>query len=141
MTEKQKLFCLEYLKDCNATQAAIRAGYSRKTAGQIGEENLKKPEIRRYIDEQLNSIKSKAIADVEEIQEYLTAVLRGKSETEQVVIEWKGIGLTEARTITKTPEEKERLKAAELLGKAFGMYTDKLTFKEEPVFINDDLKE
>lgn len=50
MTKKQKLFCDEYLIDLNATQAAIRAGYSPDTAYSIGQENLKKPEIRAHID-------------------------------------------------------------------------------------------
>jgi len=49
LTPKQQLFCDEYLIDLNATQAAIRAGYSAKTAGSIGEENLKKPEIQECI--------------------------------------------------------------------------------------------
>ncbi len=51
LTEKQKRFCEEYLVDLNATQAAIRAGYSKKSAYSIGEENLKKPKIRNYICE------------------------------------------------------------------------------------------
>lgn len=50
MTKKQKLFVEEYLIDLNATQASIRAGYSPETAGSIGSENLKKPEIRARID-------------------------------------------------------------------------------------------
>lgn len=53
MTEKQKLFCEEYLIDLNATQAALRAGYSEKTAYSIGNENLKKPEIQEYIQKRL----------------------------------------------------------------------------------------
>lgn len=50
LTQKQAAFIQEYLIDLNATQAAIRAGYSKKTAGVIGDENLKKPNIRREID-------------------------------------------------------------------------------------------
>ena len=51
MNEKQKRFCEEYLIDCNATQAAIRAGYSEKTAGSQAFDLLKKPEIQNYIAE------------------------------------------------------------------------------------------
>ena len=58
MTDRQRKFADEYLIDCNATQAAIRAGYSEKTAYSIGDENLKKPEIKKYIDEQLEKISS-----------------------------------------------------------------------------------
>ena len=56
MTEKQKLFCEEYLIDLNATQAALRAGYSEKTAYSIGNENLKKPEIQEYIQKRLTQV-------------------------------------------------------------------------------------
>lgn len=51
LTDKQKMFCQEYLIDLNGTQAAIRAGYSQKTAGQIAEQNLKKLEIQTFIQE------------------------------------------------------------------------------------------
>ena len=59
MTPKQAAFVAEYLVDRNATQAAIRAGYSKKTAGQIGDENLKKPEIRAAIDAGLAKLSGK----------------------------------------------------------------------------------
>jgi len=55
LTDKQKRFVEEYLVDLNATQAAIRAGYSAKTAGSIGEENLKKPEIAAAIQEAMDA--------------------------------------------------------------------------------------
>ncbi len=76
MTEKQKRFCDEYLIDNNATQAAIRAGYSPKTAYSIGEQNLKKLEIKKYIDSQLDKIHSEKTADAQEVLEYLTSVMR-----------------------------------------------------------------
>lgn len=84
MNAKQKRFCDEYLIDCNATQAAIRAGYSPKTAYSIGVENLKKPELKNYIDEQLERIHNEKTADAQEVLEYLTAVMRGE-HTEQVL--------------------------------------------------------
>jgi phage terminase small subunit len=56
MTEKQKRFCVEYLKDLNATQAAIRAGYSVKTASEIGYEYLRKPQIQEYINNELEDV-------------------------------------------------------------------------------------
>lgn len=79
MNARQKKFCDEYLINCNATQAAIRAGYSPKTAYSIGEENLKKPELKAYIDEQLERLHSEKTADAQEVLEYLTAVMRGGS--------------------------------------------------------------
>ena len=142
LTEKQKRFCDEYLIDCNATQAAIRAGYSKKTAYAIGEENLKKPELKSYIEQQLELISSKQIASAEEVMKYLTSVLRGETKSEVVVVEGIGEGCSEARTMEKAPDERERLKAAELLGKRYGIYTDKLNMTGAiPVVISDDLGE
>lgn len=144
MTKKQKRFADEYLIDCNATQAAIRAGYSEKTARQIGQENLSKPDIRNYIDEQLAKMHDENIADAEEVMKYLTSVLRGQSESEIVVVEGTGDGCSDARRMTKAPDEKERLKAAELLGKRYGMFTDKVNLEGAvPVIISgeDQLEE
>ena len=67
MTEKQKLFCEEYLIDLNATQAALRAGYSEKTAYSIGNENLKKPEIQEYIQKRLKEKEDALIAKQDEV--------------------------------------------------------------------------
>lgn len=140
MTKKQKRFCDEYLIDCNATQAAIRAGYSEKTAYSIGQENLNKPEIKAYIDEQLNKIHNKSIADAAEVMKYLTSVLRGESLAEIVVVEGDGDGCSSARRINKAPDEREKLKAAELLGKRYSLFKDNMTLEIEPVMIVDDLK-
>lgn len=126
MTNRQKRFCDEYLIDCNATQAAIRAGYSKKTARQIGQENLSKPDIKNYIDEHLEKMSSSKIADADEIMRYLTSVLRGETRAEIVVVESVGDFMTEARTMKKAPDEKERLKAAELLGKRYSLFKDRL---------------
>lgn len=141
MTKKQKRFCEEYLIDCNATQAAIRAGYSKKTAKSIGQENLTKPDIKAYIDEKLKEMKNKNIADATEVMEYLTSVLRGESLSEVVVVEGTGEGCSNAIRMNKAPDEKERLKAAELLGKRYSLFKDNMTLEIEPVMIVNDLKE
>ena len=125
MTEKQKRFVDEYLIDLNATQAAVRAGYSAKSAYSIGTENLKKPEIERAIEEQLQQLHNSKTADAQEIIEYLTSVMRGESTAQVVVVEGEGEGCSAARTMEKAPDEKERLRAAELRGKRFGIFTDK----------------
>lgn len=127
MTAKQQRFCDEYLIDLNATQAAIRAGYSKKTAYSIGVENLKKPEIKKYIADRMAEKDAELIADQDEVLKYLTSVMRGESQSEVVVVEGSGFGNSEARTMQKAPDEKERLKAAELLGKRYGLYTDKVS--------------
>lgn len=125
MTKKQKRFCDEYLIDLNATQAAIRAGYSKKTAYSIGVENLKKPDIKKYIDERMAEKQSALIADQDEVLRYLTAVMRGESRSSVVVVESTGDFTSAAREMEKAPDEKEKLKAAELLGKRYGIYTER----------------
>lgn len=126
LTLKQKRFADEYIISGNATQSAIKAGYSKKTAGVIAVENLEKPNIKAYIDKRLKELDAKAIAKQEEVLQYLTAVMRGQSKSAVVVIEGLGEGLSEARLINKTPDEKDRIKAAELLGKRYGAFTEKV---------------
>ena len=126
MTAKQMRFCDEYLIDLNATQAAIRAGYSKKTARKIGQENLTKRDIRQYIDARMAEKESELIADQNEVLRYLTAVMRGESRSSVVVVESLGDFMSEAREMEKAPDEKERLKAAEMLGKRYGLYTDRV---------------
>lgn len=122
MTEKQKRFCEEYIIDCNATQAAVRAGYSEKTAYSMGQRLLKKVEVQNYIAELMNTVKRDTIAKATEVMEYLTAVMRGEYKEE--TLKWVGEG---AQTITEIDvSARERLKAAELLGKRYGMFTDKV---------------
>ena len=126
LTEKQKRFCDEYLIDLNATQAAIRAGYSEKTAYRTGADNLRKPQIKKYIEQRMAEKEAELIADQDEVLKYLTSVLRGESQSTEIVVEGTGDGCSEARTIEKSPSEKDRLKAAELLGKRYGLYTEKI---------------
>lgn len=135
LTEKQKRFADEYIISGNATQAAIKAGYSKKTAAVIGTENLIKPNIKNYIDERLEELKSERTADAQEVLEYLTSVMRG-NETEEVLI---GVGEGMQSTIQKEVGAKDRLKAAELLGKRFALFTDKteVAVSEIPTFVDD----
>lgn len=139
LNEKQKRFCDEYLVDLNATQAAIRAGYSKKTAAQIAMVNLRKPLIKEFIDKRMAEKEASLIADQNEVLKYLTAVLRGESQSEVVVVESVGGFMTEARTMQKAPDEKEKLRAAELLGKRYGLYNDKVNINGAiPVVISGD---
>ena len=135
MTPRQQKFCDEYLISGNATEAAIKAGYSRKNAKQTGSENLAKPDLRAYIDEQLAKIHSAKIADAEEVMKYLTSVMRGE-HTEQV-LKLVGEGV---QTVTDIDvSAKERLKAAELIGKRYGLFTEKVGLEGAgPVIITGD---
>ena len=126
MTLKQQLFCDEYLIDLNATQAAIRAGYSKKYANTNASKLLQITTIKEYIEARMAEKKSKLIADQDEVLEYLTSVMRGESKSSVVVVESTGDYCSAAREMQKSPDEKERLKAAEMLGKRYGLYTEKV---------------
>ena len=137
MTPRQRKFCDEYLISGNATDAAIKAGYSPKTAKQTGSENLAKPDLKAYIETELNKIHSAKIADAEEVMKYLTSVMRGE-HTEQV-LKLAGDGF---QTITDIDvSAKDRLKAAELVGKRYGLFTEKVGLEGAvPVVIQNDLE-
>lgn len=135
LTPRQQKFCDEYLISGNATEAAIKAGYSRKTAKQTGSENLAKPDLKAYIETELEKLHSAKIADAEEVMKYLTSVMRGE-HTEQV-LKLVGEGV---QTVTDIDvSAKERLKAAELIGKRYGLFTDKVGLEGAvPVIITGD---
>lgn len=126
MTAKQQRFCDEYLVDLNATQAAIRAGYSKRTAYSTAAENMTKPVIKEYLAARMAEKEAALIAKQDEVLKYLTAVMRGETESSTVVIEATLDGTTAAREMLKHPAESERLKAAELLGKRYGLFTDRV---------------
>lgn len=126
LTEKQKRFCDEYLVDLNATQAAIRAGYSPKGMNKRVTRMMANEGIQSYIKARMAEKEAELIADQDEVLKYLTSVLRGESRSTEIVVEGTGDGCSEARTIEKNPSEKDRLKAAELLGKRYGLYTEKI---------------
>lgn len=126
LTAKQRRFCDEYLISLNATQAAIKAGYSEKYAHTNTTKLLNNTTIKEFIAKRMDEKEKELIADQDEVLRYLTSVLRGESQSEVVVVEGIGMGSSEARTISKAPDEKERLKAAELLGKRYGLYTDRI---------------
>lgn len=122
LTAKQERFIQEYLIDLNATQAAIRAGYSKKSARQVGTENLSKPSIKQAIDERLRRIDDEKTADAKEIREFWTRVMRG--EEKETVLRYDSDGVQVETEIDVTM--KDRIKASEMLGKSFAMFTDKI---------------
>lgn len=136
LTQKQKLFCDEYLIDLNATQAAIRAGYSKKTAQKASDwiniKSQNKPSskfqqgIYDLIQQRMAEKEKELIADQNEVMRYLTSVLRGQTKSSVIVIESSGDFTSSAREMEKAPDENQRLKAAELLGKAHMMFTEKV---------------
>ena len=111
LTQKQQRFVDEYIISGNATQAAIKAGYSKRSAQQTGAENLLKPVIKAELDRRNAEIKSAKTADMQEVMEYLASVMRGEQ--------------TESVATAKGISAKDRIKAAELIGKRHGAWTDK----------------
>lgn len=138
LTEKQKRFCDEYIITLNATQAAIRAGYSSKYANTNASKLLQITTIKQFIEKRLAEKESELIATQDEVMKYLTKVMRGESRAS--VLARDEIGAD--RVIEKPPDEKERTKAAELLGKRYGLFTDKVDLDTEiGVTIIDDFKD
>lgn len=139
LTLKQKAFADYYIQTGNATEAAVKAGYSKRTAAEAGSENLRKPHIKSYIDERLEQISSERIADAQEVMEYLTKIMRGQDVEEVIVVEGEGEGCSSARKMDKALNQKDRIKAAELIGKRYSMWTDKVeaNVQQQVVFCDE----
>ena len=139
MTPRQEKFCIEYLIDLNATQAAIRAGYSKKTADRIANQNLRKLEIQSRIKKMRDEYYDKAIMSAKEVEYLLSKAGRGELKEEVVVVEGVGDGFSESKIIKKRLSAKDRIKALELMGKRHHLFEDQNSKTgEEEVQIIDD---
>lgn len=138
LTKKQRKFADEYLIDCNGTQAAIRAGYSPKTANEQAAKLMANKKISTYISNKLDEMSSERLADAQEVLEYLTSVMRGEY-TEQVLrLDGNGVQVVDYIQVSA----RERLKAAELIGKRYGMFKENYSVESiAPVIIVNDLLE
>lgn len=114
LTAKQRLFADEYIKSGNATQSAIKAGYSAKSAHQSATKNMQKASVKSYINAKMAEIESHKIADAKEVLQFYTRVLR-EEETEEVALP-AGDGVV---TVEKKPSFKDRLVAAKELMKRY----------------------
>ncbi|MEX3459599.1 terminase small subunit [Staphylococcus hominis] len=138
LTLKQKQFADEYIRTGNAYQSAINVGYSEKYAKARSHKMLENVGINQYIDDNLEIIQKESIAEADEIMRYLTRVLRAE-EKEEILV-YVDDGMQEIQTIQ--PSAKDRIKAAELLGKRYRMWTDKHEVEiTTPIFIDDVPKE
>ena len=135
LTEKQKKFADYYIELGNATQAAIKAGYSSKYANTNASKLLQNTTIKSYIDERLSQLASERIVSAEEVLEFLSSVMRNEQKEEVL----KGVGMGEQAKTHIEVSAKDRVKAAELLGKRYALFTDKteMTVTEVPVFVDD----
>lgn len=139
--KKHEKFCNEYIKDMNATQAAIRAGYSEKTAGAQASKLLKIVNIKIRVAELREAYLDENIMTAKQVEYELTRIALGLSNEKHVVIEGTGDGYSEARIIDKPPDEKSRLKALELMAKRHRILSGDTTIDIKPVLIvgGDDI--
>lgn len=117
LTQKQKMFIDYFIETGNSTEAARRAGYKQPHVQ--GAQTLEK--LRHFIDEKLASKDSARVAKQDEVLEFLTRVLRGEVKEEFPL----GMGMGEQTLVKKELDGKDRIKAAELLGKRYALWTDK----------------
>ncbi|WP_300383900.1 terminase small subunit [Clostridium sp.] len=129
LTDKQMIFANEYLVDLNATRAYKKAYPNVKkdsVAAVNGNRLLRNAKVKNYIDEQLNKIQDESIAKVEEVLKYLTKGMRMELEEEVVVTENIGDYMSEAKIVKKQISIKDANKCAELLGKRYRLFVDKV---------------
>lgn len=136
MNSRQKLFVTEYLVDFNATQAAIRAGYSEKTSYSQGQRLLKNVEVKNAIKETREKIQDENIATAKDVEEFLSQAMTGQLDEEVLLVTGKGEGFSGVTRERKEISAKDRLKAAELLGKRHALFTDKVDLQTGDIVIN-----
>ncbi|WP_271401579.1 terminase small subunit [Salinicoccus roseus] len=125
MTLKQQRFADEYVIQANVFKSAINAGYSENYAKTNASKLLENDSIKAYIDERLAELQSKAVADQQEVMEYLTSVMRGQVEDEELMVVPLGDFESEVQRHERRSDTSQRTKAAELLGKRYKLWTDK----------------
>jgi len=135
LTIKQKKFADEYIKTGNAYKSAINAGYSENYAKNATKFLLENNgQISAYIDERMKKLEEEAIADQAEILKYLTRIIRDE-EREEVLV---NIGNFEQEKQEIKISAKDKIKAAELLGKRYGSWTDKVDLSSDLTLIFED---
>lgn len=143
LNNNQIAFCDFYIELGNATEAYKRAYKScktQRTAEVNGNKLLSNTEVKKYIDERMEQLKSKRIAKAEEVLEYLTKVIRNEEEEEVVVTVNVGDFQTEVQKVKKEISAKDKIKAAELLGKRYSLFTEKVDLEANVgVTIVDDI--
>lgn len=134
LTIKQKKFADEYIISGNAYQSAINAGYSDNYAKAQSSKMLENVGIKSYIDERMKELDEESIADQKEVLQYLTRVMRGK-ETEEVLA---SVGNFEQEIKNISVGAKDRIKAAELIGKRYSLWTDRVEVDSDLTIVFED---
>jgi phage terminase small subunit len=134
VTPKQQIFADEYLKDTNGTRA-YKVAYPQVKKDQVAATAagrlLRNVEVSQYITRQLEKMHSKRSADAQEVIEYLTSVMRGKQKEQTL----KGLGMGEQEVASIDVSAKDRIKAAELLGKRLALWTDNINLTNKYIVI------
>lgn len=144
---RMEKFCLNYAKTGNALQSFKDAGYKYKDNNNAGTASCKlmqNPKVKARLEELMGPEHDKAIAEIKEIHELWTKMLRGECDEETIVVEGQGEGYSQARKVRKEISIKDRLKAAELLAKCSGAFIERVNVEGNvPVIISgeDELKE
>lgn len=139
MTSRQIRFCFAYASSGNATQSAIEAGYSEKTARSQGQRLLTNVDIQNFLNQLAEERESKKIADAKEMQEVLTSIIRQELEEENLVVEGCGDGVSEAVIKRKKSSHKDVISAIDKLARMQGAYDNSQTLTLVlPVFEGED---
>lgn len=129
LTMKQEKFCIEYAKSGNARQAYKTAGYSCKSdeaTDAAASRLLSQVKVKERLAELAEEIKSASIADITEMQQTLTKIIRQQLEEEVIIVESTGDFSTEARIMNKKPAIKDVIQAVNTLGKMQGAFVEKV---------------
>lgn len=133
--KRHEKFCHEYIKDMNATQAAIRTGYSKKTAKMQGSRLMTNDDIKLRVAELRDAYLDENIMTAKQVEYELTRIALGLSTEKTIVIEGQGDGWSTARIMDKPPDERSRLKALELMAKRHRILSGDTTIDLQPVII------
>ncbi|WP_212928521.1 terminase small subunit [Oceanobacillus oncorhynchi] len=134
MTIKQQRFADYYIETGNATQAAIRAGYSKKYANTNVSKLLQNTTVSQYIEKRLDELQSERVADQQEIMEFLTSVIRGEVSEPVPILNGDG----HQKVVELIPSVQTRKAAAVDLGKRYAMWTEKHQVEDvTPTFVED----
>lgn len=133
--DKYKDFAYEYARTLNVKKTCEKCGISIRQGYRL----MNNKNIRKIIDEELEKINSEKIADGKEVMEYLTSIMRGEHKEQIALTVGVGEGMSEVAIINKEVNQKDRIKAAELLGKVYGIYTNNVDLNSnvQVVFENE----
>lgn len=136
MNERQKRFADEYIRTANAYQSAVRAGYSEKYASTGAHKLLENKSVKAYVEARFKELEKQAIAQQDEVLQFLTAVMRGEQDDEENIVVPKGDFISDVEKHTKRADTAQRIKSAELLGKRYAIFTDKQEITQRNIDLN-----